>query len=184
MLMTDFPLTSLTFETDENLALARLEIEHKQFAGALGRLKVLSALSDPPPQALILLARLYGQMGLPARAQIWFARFLEVAPQALHERFELGVSQIEQGQVDAALHTWEQVLEQAPTYPPALYFCAATHADAGHLEQAQRVLAILLQTTSPENLYRERALILDARLRGDLPPADAADTPQSQAVRH
>lgn len=162
----DSPVSSGTFENDENLALARLEIEHKQFAGALGRLKALSEVPDPAPLALILLARLYGQMGLPARAQVWFERFLELAPQAIHERFELGVSLMEQGQVDAALRMWEQVLQHAPTYPPALYFSAVAHADEARTEQAQRALAILLQSTEGENLYRERGLVLDARLRG------------------
>lgn len=152
------------FDLDESLALARHEIESKQYASALGRLKALAQESPPSAQAVLLLARLHGQLGLPERAQAGFERYLELEPAAVHERFELGVSLFEQGQVERALQAWGRVLEQVSTYPPALYFSAVAHAQTGARSQAEQLLQALLQSTAVDNMYHERGRELAQRL--------------------
>ncbi len=154
------------FEIDESLALARQEIEARQFAAALGRLKALTQGPDANPHAILMLARLHGQLGLPARAQAGFERYLALESTAVHERFELGVAQLEQGQPESALQTWCQVLDQSPAYPPALYFSAVAHAQFQRPQEALQALQVLFQTTAPGNMYHERGLELAQRLGG------------------
>lgn len=169
------------FELDESLALARHEIEAKQFAPALQRLKALAQAEPPSAQAVLLLARLYGQLGLPQRAQAGFERYLALEPVAVHERFELGVALLEQDQAQAALGTWREVLEQVPDYPPALYFSAVAHSQMDAREQAEQFLQHLFQTTVADNLYHQRGQELLQRLIG--PPTLAMPVPPEMA-RH
>ncbi len=180
------------FEPDESLALARIEIQNNQHAVALARLKALTQGDHADPQAGLVLARLYGQLGLPARAQAGFEAFLLNQPDAVHERFELGVALMEQGKPDAALQTWAQVLRQAPTYPPALYFTAVAHYQLSQSQEAEQVLRTLFQTSAPDNTYHERGReLLQQRLQissqrdgapfAPLPVVQAQPSPSPQA---
>lgn len=145
-----------SFEPDESLALARHEIQNNQLAAALNRLKTLVRAGTGGPQATVMLARLHGQLGLPARAQVGFEQYLAAQPDALHERFELGLALLEQGQAEAALGTWQEVLRQQPAYPPALYFSALAHQREGRTDQAAQALRILFETSPPDNAYHVR----------------------------
>lgn len=173
----DKPATTHTgteLADDEHLALALHEIELKAYASALVRLKRLVAADPPQPEALQSLAKLYGTLGLPQRAQVQFERYLALRPQALHERFELGMSLLEQGQPEQALQQWRAVLEQQAGYPPALYFSAVALAGQSQQEQACRCLDELFAVSAADNVYHERGLALAERLQHTPPPLQTA----------
>jgi predicted Zn-dependent protease len=174
--------TDITFTLDESLALASHEIESKQYAQALGRLKALAQEEPAAPAAVLLLARLHGQLHLPQRAQAGFERFLALEPNATHERFELGMTLFEQGQYGGALQTWYTVLLQVPQYPPALYFSAVAHAQTGARAQAERTLQELFEVTNEDNMYHERGRELAQRLSGA--PTLGAAVPLADTPRH
>lgn len=159
---------------DEQLALALHEIELKAYASALVRLKRLVAADPPQSEALQSLAKLYGTLGLPQRAQVQFERYLAQRPQALHERFELGMSLLEQGQPEQALQQWQAVLQQQAGYPPALYFSAVALAGQSQQEEACRCLDELFAVSAPDNVYHERGLALAQRLQHTPPPLQTA----------
>ncbi len=159
---------------DEHLALALHEIELKAFAPALGRLKRLVAAAQPQAEAHQALAKLYGTLGLPQRAQAQFESYLALRPQALHERFELGMSLLEQGQPEQALQQWQAVLAQQAGYPPALYFSAVALAGQSQEEEACRCLDELFAVSAPDNVYHERGLALAQRLQHTPPPLQTA----------
>ncbi len=167
---------------DEAFALARHEIETKQYAEALVRLKALAQEEPAPPEAVLLLARLHGQLHLPQRAQAGFERFLAMEPDASHARFELGMTLFEQGQYGVALQTWDTVLQQAPQYPPALYFSAVAHAQTGSTAQAERALQELFEVTDEDNMYHERGRELAQRLSAS--PTLSAAAPLADTPRH
>lgn len=144
------------FDPDEALALARIDIERNELGAALARLKPLALDPRASAQAVLMLARLYGQMKLPQRAQPLFQRYLEATPDAVHERFELGMTQLDQREIGAALGTWGQVLSLRPNYPPALFYSAVAQAEAAQPAQANRLLDALFETTTEDNLYHQR----------------------------
>jgi tetratricopeptide (TPR) repeat protein len=141
------------FDRDELLALARLDVERGQLEAALGKLKHLVAAPDRQPEALVLAARLYAQLGLMPRAQQLFEMYIAAKPDALHERFELGMTYFDSGKADRAVAMWSKVLESQPTHPPALFYTGLASAQAGKLADAKRSLDILMKSAATDNLY-------------------------------
>ncbi len=144
-------------DVEESLALARHQVMHGDLEHALDRLKPLATLAQPPADSLVLLARVYAQLGLMDRAQGAFRRYIEAHPGAAHETFELGATYFDQGNDAKALECWGQALAIAPTYPPALFFSAAALSRTGNNADARRHLEVLFNSAPAYNLYVERA---------------------------
>ena len=161
-------------DVEESLALARHQVMHGDLEHALGRLKPLAALAQPPADSLALLARVYAQIGMMERAQTAFRRYLESHPGATHETFELGATYFDQGNDAKALEYWAQALTIAPTYPPALFFSAAALSRSGRTDDARRHLEVLFNSAPADNLYVERARNLLKALEDGTPPAPEA----------
>lgn len=169
------------FDLDEQLALARFDMEQNRPEQALAKLKSLLNETPVPPAALSLCGRLYAQLGLFERAQGLFERFVALNPTALDEAFQLGMVTFDLGDVEGALRAWDALLERAPVYPPALFYSALALARLGRLVDAQRNLNILLQAIPNDNLYFERGRELLAKVEGDLNQgAGSKETPYLQ----
>jgi tetratricopeptide (TPR) repeat protein len=155
--MTEISAASLDLEPDELLALARLDIDKGELESALRKLKSVLAHANPPAGALSMTARLYAQLGLLPRAKQLFQAYLKHQPDALNERFQLGMVHFDSGEADDASKIWEQVLVAAPTHPPALHYLGLLCAQQNRVADARRHLEVLLKATPPDNLYFERS---------------------------
>jgi tetratricopeptide (TPR) repeat protein len=164
-------------DLEESLALARYQVQHGDFERALARLKPLAALAQPPADALAMIARVYAQLGLMARAQGAFRRYLDARPDAAHETFELGATYFDQGDDASALEHWKQALALAPTHPPALFFSAAALSRSGKSADARRHLEVLFNSAPADNLYVERGRDLLKALDAAPVPVAAREAP-------
>ena len=164
-------------DAEEQLAVAKHEIQRGDLERALSRLKSLASLPRPPADALAVMGRVYAQVGLMDRSQAAFARYLEAHPEAVHETFELGATYFDQGQDAKALEQWGRALLLQPTHPPTLYFSAAALSRTGKNADARRRLDVLFKSAPADNLYVERGRdllkTLDAAPAAEAPPAAA-----------
>ena len=145
------------FESDELMALARLDIERNELDEALWKLKQVIAETNPPIEALAMTARLYAQLGLLERAKPLYQRYLEEQPDAINETFQFGMVHFDAGQQVEALNIWDGLLKSQPTHPPALFYRALALHQLGQLPEARHSLDILLKSAAPDNLYFNRA---------------------------
>ena len=116
------------FDCEELVALARIDMEQNRLDRALSRLKRALVENSGHDQANLLAARVYAQLGLFDRAEQGFKTFLESNPEAIIERFQLGMSLFDSGKASDALVAWDEVLKAEPTYPPALFYKALANA--------------------------------------------------------
>jgi tetratricopeptide (TPR) repeat protein len=141
------------FDTDELLALARIELERNDLEGALLKLKKIVDAKDAPAEAVALAARVYAQLGLYDRADKLYQRFLEQHPEAVTERFQLGMTRLDSGKPDKALEVWEALLKEQPAHPPALFYKSLVLAQTGKNADAKKNLDLLLKSIPNDNLY-------------------------------
>ena len=144
-------------ESDELVALARLDIERGALDAALLKLKQVLTDSEPPAEALAMAARLYAQLGLWDRAKPLFQRYLESQPNAVNETFQLGMVHFDGGQADEAIKIWENLLKSHPTHPPALFYRALAKHQLGQSAEARHSLDVLIKSAPSDNLYFNRA---------------------------
>ena len=146
-----------TFDSDELLALARLALENNQIESALEKLKKLIGDANPPAESLALAARVYAQLRLFGKSAQLYERYLEKHPNALLERFQLGMTRFDAGQPAQALEVWETVLRTQPDYPPALFYKGLVLSQAGKAGEAKPLLEGLLKSVPADNFYFGRA---------------------------
>lgn len=144
-------------DSEELVALARIDLETNQLADALAKLKFAKSLGDFPTNLHALLGRLFARLGLFSRAQREFSAYLEQQPDAVLERFELGSVYRDNGDAFAALEEWNRVLEINTDYPPALFFKSMVLLDNNNHDEGISGLQQLIRTTNPDNLYVTRA---------------------------
>lgn len=168
-----------SFEPDELVALARLNVERGELDEALWKLKLVIAEENPAPEALAMTARLYAQLGLFERAKPLFQRYLTSQPNAVNETFQFGMVHFDAGQQAEALVIWDALLKTQTTHPPALFYRALALHQLGQLPEARHCLDILLKSAAPDNLYFNRAKELLQSIenmptgRGGTAPAEA-----------
>ena len=153
MAKTKATTTPDTFETDELLALARLDIDRGNVEAALGKLKQVLANPEPLPEAQALAARIYAQLGLFDRARALYQAYLQSNPKAITEKFQFGMTHFDAGQPKEALATWDSLLKEFPTHPPALFYRALVLAQQGMTADAKQTLDILMKSAPADNLY-------------------------------
>lgn len=142
-----------SFEPDELLALARVDIDRGELAEALWKLKLLLAESSPPADCFSMSGRLYAQLGLWDRAKSMFQKYLEQNPAAVTEAFQLGMVHFDAGKLAEAKTIWESLLKENPTHPPALFYLALAATQERDTPRAKQLLDALLKTAAPDNLY-------------------------------
>lgn len=157
-------------DSEELLALARLDVEKERLDQALVKLKQIVAndrLSTRQPLVWAELGRLYGQLKLRDKAKEAYRRYIDLTPEALHERFQLGLVCFELGEVENALDLWREVISMTPLYPPALFYTALASAQSGALGNAWEICRQLLDRVEAENFYFGQAKDLLARIEAD-----------------
>jgi len=141
------------FDSDELLALARIDVEKGNLSEALHKLKQVTAEETAPTEAFSTTARLYAQLGLWDRAQKMFQKYLELEPKAMTETFQLGMVHSDAGRPAEALKIWDGLLKHNPTHPPALFYRALVLAQGGQVVPARQSLDVLLKSVPADNLY-------------------------------
>lgn len=160
---TDTP----AFETDELLALARLDLERGNVEQALAKVKTTLQENAPSLDAMSLAARIYAQLGLYERAQDWYKKIVEENPEAVLESFQLGMTYFDSGESEQALGIWDKILKVEPVHPPTLFYKGLALAQSGQNADAEQSLNTLLQSAPSENLYFGKAKeLLDAMKKG------------------
>lgn len=154
----------------ELLTLARLDMKADRLDQALVKLKQglkSEASGQQTSELLGELGRLYARLGLRERAREQFERFLELQPDAIQERFQLGLVHFEDGDRARAMPHWEQVLSHVPLHAPALYHVAISSAQDGKLERAWALCRTVLDKVEASNLYFEQSKELLKKIESD-----------------
>ena len=179
--MTLFDATAL-LDGEELLALAQYDVEKGNLDTALLKLKVAVSKDDAPIYVKSVIARLYAQLKMPAKAEQLFKEYLAVVPDAITEKFQLGMVSLEQGQRESALVLWSELLEVIPAHPPSLFYSAVAKLEMGDKAEARRNLEVLLQSAAVDNMYYGKAkdlmLALDRGKEVENTPASAKVNPQ------
>lgn len=159
---------SSEFDTDELLALARLDISKGNTESAL--LKIKTALNDSkvPDEAYSMAAKIYAGLGLFERAQAMFKAYLNKNPDAPLETFQLGMTYFDSGQRQEAVKIWENILQKQPTHPPVLFYTALAKAQEGDTATSRKILNDLIKSAPADNLYfKQGKELLSAIERGE-----------------
>ena len=176
MAKTKTNTTTDSFEPDELVALARLDMDRGNVEAALGKLKQVLATADPLPEAQTMAARIYAQLGLFDRARAHYQFYLQANPEAVTEKFQFGMTHFDSGQPNEALKVWEGLLKEFPTHPPALFYKALALAQQGKVSGAQQTLDILMKSAPADNLYFGRGKeLLQTINSGQITPAIKTD---------
>ena len=155
------------FETDELLALARLDLERGNVEQALSKVKTTLQQDASSLDAMSLAARIYAQLGLFERARDWYKKIVKENPQAVLESFQLGMTYFDSGESEQALGIWDKILKVEPVHPPTLFYKGLALAQTGQTADAEHSLKTLLQSAPSENLYFGKAKeLLDAMKTG------------------
>jgi len=157
-----------SFDTNEILALARLDIEQSRIDQGFFKIKHLLKTDAADPEVLTMAGKLYAQLGLFDNAINCFKQYLELKPEDVLEKFQYGMVHFDNGDDDNALIIWDELLSANPTHPPALFYKGMVLAKQNKLADAKQTLSILLQSAPADNLYFERAKeLLQAMDRGE-----------------
>jgi len=156
-MMSKSAVRSEQFDADELLALARFDLERNDYEGALGKLKIVVSGDSAPADAFAMTARLYAQLGLFERAKGFFQKYLALNPNALVEKFQLGMAYFDTGNTKEALGLWSEILEKQPIHPPALFYKGFALVQQGQTAEAKDLLNTLLKNAPADNLYFGRA---------------------------
>jgi tetratricopeptide (TPR) repeat protein len=174
---------SAALEADELLALSIVDLEKGNYEGALTKLKRALQTEGAPPQVHSTLAKLYADLRLYARAEIHFKEYLAVEPNALIEKFQLGMTFFDRGNVDQARTLWEEVLSAQGDYFPVLYYLALCHART-NVSQARGYAERLLRLAPSDNLYFDRTRqLLQSLDIASSPGSDKSNTREGELQR-
>jgi tetratricopeptide (TPR) repeat protein len=141
------------FDGEELVALAHAALNQQNFDSALEKLKRVLAGPNPPGDAVALTAQLYAQLGLYAKAEKLYRRYVDANPMAINERFQLGLTYVGMGKSNEALQLWEKVLAEVPNHIPTLYYKAFVMAQTGKLAEAKTILDSFLAFLPADNPY-------------------------------
>lgn len=157
----------MQFDTEETLALARDHFEQNRVEEALAKIKQLLDQDVAVPGAKELAARVYTRLRLYELAIALLKQCLEHEPESLERQLELAMVYQDSGDLDAALHRWDALLQRHPLMPPALFNAAWLLAQRKQFADASRHIEVLLQTAAEDNLYVSRARELQRTLSGN-----------------
>ena len=139
--------------SDELFALAQFELSKEDLSNAFIKLKALITRDDCPLMTHSAIARCYARLQLFPQAEKHFGLFVKEAPDALVEKFQLGLTILDQDRKEEALTLWDEVLKEAPNFPPILYHKALLLARENQIEEAKNLLKELFANTPSDNFY-------------------------------
>jgi tetratricopeptide (TPR) repeat protein len=179
--------TLQSLSQSELLALA-LEASRREDAGrALAYLKEAGARTDASPQALFMLGSEYAQLGLMDDAKASMARAVEVGPELVIARFQLGMLHVTSGEVDAAREAWAPLAALRADHPQlylATFHKGMLHLVADEFDDAVTTLgAGIAHNLENEALNNDMRRVIDAieHLPGRSPhsPSTVSAQPES-----
>lgn len=141
------------FDSDELLALSRNDMLLQNYELALEKIKTLIARESIPLEVLSLAGKIYATLGLFEKAKSSFSEYLQHAPNAYIELFQLGMVERDLGEINAAVSIWMSVLDLEPNYPDALYYCADAYIQLDLYDKARANLLTLLETAPDDSKY-------------------------------
>ena len=157
-----------SFDNEELMALARFDLDQGRVDQALAKIKKILQTDAGNADTLSMGGKVYAQLRLFDKAKNCFKQFLEIKPDEVLERFQLGMVHFDSGDREGALAIWNELLEKQPTHPPALFYKGLVLAQQNKEADAKQCLSILLQSAPADNLYFGRAKeLLQALDRGD-----------------
>jgi len=144
-------------DSEELLALARLDMEQNRIDQALIKLKHILSTDKGNSDALSMSGKVYAQLGLFDKSKNCFKQYLEINPESVIDKFQYGMVHFDNGDKDAALSIWNELLAKQPTHPPSLFYKGLLLAQTNNMADARATLSILLQSAPADNLYFGRA---------------------------
>lgn len=136
------------FEKDELFALAQHDYENERLEQALAKLKRLLDGGEFPVNVFSLLGRIYAALGLDQRAKVALEAYVEQVPEVVPEHFHLGLVMRNLGDTEQAVKIWDDVLEKAPAFPPALYNKALFLLEQNQEQEAIELLNKIIETAN------------------------------------
>lgn len=151
----NYSLDILDFE--ELIVLAKLDLEANNLSDALVKLK-LAHSSNGNSESLVMLARLYARLGLFDKSVPLFQEYLKENPDALHEKFQYGMSLFDNNQDEEALEVFEDIIDsEEAIHPPAMFYSTLILSKQNKNEAAVSRLIKILSTVDDKNLFYRRA---------------------------
>jgi tetratricopeptide (TPR) repeat protein len=122
-----------------NLQLAQIDVQNREYAGALRRLAVLPASDQNAPAVQVLRARALFGSGRKEEARKLLQQLAASAAGDLRTTFALGMAYAEVELYPQAEEAFTQVLKADPANFEVLYNLATAALRAGHLERAEAI---------------------------------------------
>lgn len=141
------------YDVEELLALARMDLEKNSYQESLWKIKLAMKKCKQGEEAYALAGRVYAQIGLYEKANVAYQAFIDHNPDATLERFQLGMSLFDSGEIEQAQKNWESLLEISPVYAPALYYMAVSYLHTDNIDLTRSYSATLLSSVEPDNYY-------------------------------
>lgn len=144
-------------DNEELLALAKVAVERTDYEDALVKMKSLLKRDNFPASVYALFGRTYAALELYTKAIESFNEFLHHYPEVIPERFHLGVVYRNMKNNEKALSVWNEVLELAPAFPPALYNKALLLLELDDEDGAIKQLNYIIENVGPEDEHVDMA---------------------------
>lgn len=145
------------FDTEELIALLKIDAEDKKWEQALAKCKVTLQREDCPAELYAISGRLYGQLKLFKHAETQYRQFLAFNPARFPERFELGMTLYDQGKLEDAMTIWMDVLSDETNHPPSHFYLGLCEIQRGDLGKARQHFETILQRAPSNNFYYGKA---------------------------
>lgn len=152
------------YDVDELLALARMDLQEKNCQESLWKIKLAMGKCDDGHEAYALAGRVYAQIGLYDKARDAYVNYITHNPDAILERFQHGMVLFDMGDFEKAQATWQELLQQSPGYPPALYYMAICWLQADNKDKAMQLITELKNTAPKDNYYVNLAIEMEQRM--------------------
>ena len=156
-----------SFDNDELLALSDWNFQNNLHENALEKLKVLVRRDNAPLQSHALIGRIYATLGLFEKAKISFTFYLENQTNhrmKINETFQLGLVERDLGNIDNALHVWDELLKEHPKHTPCLYNKAVILVEIKQYQKAADLLNSILEIAEDNDQHIQLADQLLSRI--------------------
>ncbi len=168
----------------ESLALTKWYIQEKRLDKALLQVKPLLEQGKTSPELSLIAARLYAQLGLFEYAEDFFTQYLSTNNNDLAAKFQLGMCFFDNNEIDIALSTWTEILEQQPNHPPALFYSSIVLLQQGNTDKAVSQLKQIINSTPLDNLYYNKSKDLIIQIENQSLDTQSLPSPDIYQTEH
>lgn len=151
----DSAIDILDFE--ELIVLAKLDLDANNLSDALIKIKFAHKSTSADSETTIMLARLYARLGLFEKATPLFSEYVDKNPDAIVEKFQLGMTLFDNNDFAKALEIFNSILEAEAYHPPAMFYSTLILSEQGKVDEAISLLESILTNVDSKNLFYSRA---------------------------